>query len=120
MLNYIQRNIPAGVGMEVRSFKLAKFPAEIEVFFLLGQFVSNLIGNFFQEKIEENYFTLSESEQEKNREKLEMDSNQMRRLQTDAFEARRRPWNLSKQDKEKEEIMAFRRQWRQPMTVGRI
>ena len=32
MLNYIQRNIPAGVGMEVKSFKLAKFPAEIEVY----------------------------------------------------------------------------------------
>ena len=44
----------------------------------------------------------------------------MRKLQSDAFEARRRPWNLSEKDKEKEEIMAFRRQWRQPMTVGRI
>merc|ERR1719370_1515323 len=30
ILNYIERNVPAGVGIEVKSFKLAQFPAELE------------------------------------------------------------------------------------------
>ena len=33
ILNYIERNVPPGVGIEVRSFKLAQFPAELEVCF---------------------------------------------------------------------------------------
>ena len=31
MLNYIERNVPAGVGIEVKSFKLVRFPKEIRV-----------------------------------------------------------------------------------------
>ena len=33
ILNYIERNVPAGVGIEVKSFKLVQFPAELEVCF---------------------------------------------------------------------------------------
>ena len=38
MLNYIQRNVPAGVGIEVRSFKLLQMPEQIKVFYYFKKY----------------------------------------------------------------------------------
>lgn len=102
MLNYIQRNVPAGVGIEVRSFKLVSMPEQIK------QHIATAARHLDAADIE--YGAVASK----------CDTMETRKLKTDAFEARRQPWNMNQHDREKEEIMAFRRQWRQPMTVGRI
>jgi len=102
MLNYIERNVPAGVGIEVRSFRLAPLPDQIK------------------QHVTASYQHLDDADHEYAAAAFQRDTMESRKLKTDAFEARRQPWNMNQHDREKEEIMAFRRQWRQPMTVGRI
>ena len=74
----------------------------------------------FQRDIAANKDTLTRAERLENDAGRRLDNHSMRRLGRDHFEARRKPWNPTNRDREKEEIMAFRRQWRRPATFGRI
>jgi len=102
MLNYIERNVPAGVGIEVKSFKLAQFPAELE------------------KHIDRNFDTLSDEDKKSREEFLAMDDMELRKLDLAHYEMRRKPWNPTPKDYEQQEIMGFRRYYRQPATFGKI
>merc|ERR1712227_176315 len=102
ILNYIERNVPAGVGIEVKSFKLVQFPAELE------------------KHIERNFDMLTDEEKILREEFLAMDNMKMRKLDIAHYEMRRKPWNPTKKDYEQMETMGYRRYYRQPATFGKI
>merc|ERR1712235_198620 len=102
ILNYIERNVPPGVGIEVRSFKLAQFPAELE------------------KHIDRNFDMLTDEDKLRKNEFLAMDNMEMRKLEIAHYEWRRKPWNPTQKDYEQMEAMGFRRYYRQPATFGRI
>jgi len=102
ILNYIERNVPAGVGIEVKSFKLAQFPSELE------------------KHIGRNYDRLSEEDKHKKQSFLEMDDMKMRKLDIAHYEIRRKPWNPTQKDYEQMEAMGFRRGYRTPATTGKL
>jgi len=102
ILNYIERNVPAGVGIEVKSFKLAQFPVELE------------------KHIDRNIDMLSDEDKMRKDQYLAMDNMNMRKLDIAHFEWRRKPWNPTQKDYEQQETMGFRRYYRQPSTFGKI
>ena len=59
MLNYIERNVPAGVGIEVKSFKLVRFPEDLRVSeeLFMKKFMIMITDKVFRKKFEKTKIT---------------------------------------------------------------
>jgi len=105
LLTYIQSNVPAGVGIEVRSFKLVQFPDSLK------------------SAIEKSENYLSEHDSDamaKNLSYKEKDTFESRKYKTEMYEYMRRPWNPSIHDMRREDVHKRRRTWRRETTLNNL
>jgi len=100
LLYYIESQVPPGVAIEVRSYKLLEMPSKMKEVFLNE--------------------TLEKSDIAENERLLELDNMDSRRARKEQFEIYRKPWNPSEYDWKRTEVSQRKRRLRTPNTKGNL
>ncbi|CAG5094473.1 Oidioi.mRNA.OKI2018_I69.XSR.g13588.t1.cds [Oikopleura dioica] len=100
LLYYIESQVPPGVAIEVRSYKLVEMPSKMK------------------EAIKNE--SLVDSDLTENERLMKLDDMESRRARKEQFEIYRKPWNPSEYDWRRTEISQRKRRLRTPNTKGNL
>jgi len=105
LLYYIESNVPPGVGIEVRSFKLVPFPEKFKA----------------QIERDENYLEEHDKAAYEQNEKFKATDNlASRKYKNEVYEHQRRPWNATIEDLRRPEVHKRRTTWRRETTLNNL